>query len=334
MLKTYYMLTKPGIIIGNIITTAGGFALASKGHFDLLLFLTTMLGLSLVIASAGVFNNYIDRFMDGKMERTKDRPLVTGAISHERALLFAFVLGLAGVVILGAYTNLLTVFIAMGGFFVYLVLYAFWKYRSFYGTLVGSLAGAVPPVVGYCAVSNHLDGAAFLLFMLMVLWQMPHFFAIAIYRLKDYAAASIPVLPIVKGMYVTKIQILLYIVAFMLTSSLLTLMGYTGYLFLGVVAVLSLVWMGLGLKGFKLVNDQRWARKMFIVSLVVIMGLFLIIPFDKVYRATAFSIYSHPDNLDASSSSRSPHSLRALVFYLHHTHSSFVANGLFSVVLR
>lgn len=281
-MKTYYMLTKPGIILGNIITTGAGFALASKGLVDFWLFFATMSGLAFIIASAGVFNNYIDRAMDAKMERTKNRALVTGAVSSVNALVFGTLLGLAGVFILFYYTNALTVSVALAGFFVYLVLYAFWKYRSFYGTLIGSLAGGVPPVVGYCAVSNQLDLGAFLLFMIMVLWQMPHFFAIAMYRLKDYAAASIPVLPISRGAYVTKVQILLYIIAFTLTSLMLTYAGYTGVVYLAVASVLSLGWFGLGLKGFKAANDQVWARQMFIFSLVVIMGICLTISLDVV----------------------------------------------------
>lgn len=273
------MLTKPGIILGNIVTMASGFLLASQGHFNLPLFLITLLGLGLVIASAGVFNSYIDRHIDAKMERTKNRPIPSHAISKENALIFATILGIAGFGTL-AFTNFLTVFVTFTGFFVYLVLYAFMKTRSFYGTLVGSIAGAVPPVVGYCAVSNHFDIAAFLLFMIVVLWQMPHFFAIAIYRLDDYAAASIPVLPLVKGMQATKIQMLLYIIAFMLTSLLLTVTGYTGYLYAVVAIILSLVWIGFCLKGFTVHNDRCWAYNMFVCSLVVIMGLCLTIPLD------------------------------------------------------
>ena len=279
MMKTYYMLTKPGIIMGNIITTASGFALASKGLIDFQLFLVTLIGLGLVIASAGVFNNCIDRNMDAKMERTKNRAIPSGQISLRNAIAFAGVLGVIGISIL-SYTNLITVVVALTGFFVYLVLYAFIKYHSFYGTLVGSIAGAVPPVVGYCAVSNRLDTAALLLFLIMVLWQMPHFFSIAIYRLDDYAAASIPVLPIEKGIYATKVQMLLYIIVFMLTALLLTAAGYTGYLYAITAGVLSLCWMGLCLKGFTVENDKYWARKMFVCSLVVIMGLCLTIPFD------------------------------------------------------
>lgn len=279
MMKTYYMLTKPGIIMGNIVTTAAGFVLASRGHFDALLFLITLLGLGFIIASAGVFNNYIDRQMDAKMERTKNRAIPSGQISHQNALIFGSLLCAIGVMIL-SYTNILTVGVALAGFFVYLVLYAFMKHRSFYGTLVGSIAGAIPPVVGYCAVSAHLDLAAFLLFMIVVLWQMPHFFAIAIYRIDDYAAASIPVLPIEKGVYVTKIHMLIYIIVFMMTALLLTAAGYTGYLYAFVVSGLSLCWLGFCLKGFTVKNNKHWARKMFIVSLVVIMGLCAAIPLD------------------------------------------------------
>lgn len=281
MLKTYYMLTKPGIIMGNVVTMAAGFALASKGQIDYLLFLQTLLGLGFVIASAGAFNSYTDRAADAKMTRTQNRPLVTGSISSQNALLFASLLGIIGISILGIFTNLLTVFVAFTGFFVYLVLYAFWKYRSFYGTLVGSIAGAVPPVVGYCAVSNRFDIAAFILFMILVLWQMPHFFAIAIYRIKDYSAASIPVLPIQRGIPITKVHMLLYIIAFTCTAVMLTVLGYTGSAYLIITALLGLSWLGLCAFGFNQSNDILWARKMFVYSLVVIMGLCVTIALDS-----------------------------------------------------
>lgn len=279
------MLTKPGIILGNAITTAGGFALASKGHIDLWLFLITLLGLSLIVASAGVFNNYIDRYADALMARTRNRPLVKGAISSVRALVFATALGLAGAILLGIYTNLLTVAVAIAGFLIYLVLYAFMKYRSFYGTLVGSLAGGIPPIVGYCAVSNQLDIGAFLIFMILVLWQMPHFFAIAIYRMDDYAAASIPVLPVEKGTYVTKIHMFFYIIAFIGTATMLTATGYMGMAYGIITASLGLVWLALCAKGFTVdqKKDKVWAYQMFLCSLVVIMTLCIIIPFDVIY---------------------------------------------------
>ncbi len=280
--KSYCLLTKPGIIMGNVITTAGGFALASRVHFDLLLFLATLAGLGFIIGSACVFNNCIDREADEKMARTKNRPLVRGVISPRNAMIFAVVLGLIGTLILTAIANLLTVAIALFGFFVYVLLYSFSKYRSVHGTLIGSVAGAVPPVVGYCAVSNQLDAGAWIIFAMIVLWQMPHFFAIAIYRLDDYAKASIPVLPIIKGMLQTKIQMLLYVIGFIVASCMLTVFHYTGYVYLVVSAVLGFTWLYLCVQGFKCENDTRWARKMFIFSLVIVTTLCAVIPFNLV----------------------------------------------------
>src|SRR5476651_1141745 len=111
------------------------------------------------------------------MERTKNRALVKGLISGRNAISFAIFLAILGNLTLLLYTNLLTVFVAGVGFFVYVVLYSLWKCRTIYGTAIGSVAGAIPPVVGYCAVSNHLDAGSLILFAMLVLWQMPHFFS-------------------------------------------------------------------------------------------------------------------------------------------------------------
>jgi protoheme IX farnesyltransferase len=274
MMKTYYYLTKPGIIMGNLVTTAGGFFLASKGVVDGWLLLTTLSGLALVIASACVVNNYTDQDIDRQMERTRNRALVTGLISGKQALFFAAILGFSGFLTLASGCNFLTAVIALVGFLIYVLLYAVMKLSSVHGTLVGSLAGAVPPVVGYCAVSNRFDLAAFLLFMILVFWQMPHFFAIALYRFQDYFAASIPLLPVKKGFYQTKIQMHVYIIAFCAATLSLTYFGYTGYLYFGVALILNLAWLILCLKGLKATDDIVWARSMFRFSLVVITTLF------------------------------------------------------------
>ncbi len=276
----YYLLTKPGIILGNLLTVTAGFLLASKGQIDFVLFFATLIGLAFVIASACVFNNYIDISIDRKMERTKNRALVTGLISSNQAIFFAIVLGVTGTLILSLYTNLLTVLIAGAGFFIYVVLYSLWKCRTVYGTAIGSIAGAIPPVVGYCAVSNSFDTGAFLLFTMLVLWQMPHFFSIAIARFNDYMAAGVPVLPIKKGMLRTKIHMTLYITGFIITAAMLTFFDYTGYIYFAVTLSLSLVWLVLCLRGFKVQNDQHWAKNMFYLSLVLITAVSFVIPFD------------------------------------------------------
>jgi heme o synthase len=211
------------------------------------------------------------------MKRTQNRALVSGIISPRNAIIFAILLGLIGAAILFRYTNLLTLFVAVFGFFVYVILYSFLKRKTSLGTAIGSIAGGVPPVVGYCAASNNFDAGAMIFFAMLILWQMPHFFAIAIYRFDDYAKAGIPVLPIKKGMQRTKWHMILYIIAFIIASILLTVFDYTGYLYLSVAILLGMMWLILCLKGFKGKNDDKWARQMFQMSLLLIVGISLAI---------------------------------------------------------
>lgn len=279
----YYLITKPGIVLGNLVTLAAGFWLATEGKFNFPLFLATLLGLAFIMASACIFNNFIDRKTDHLMQRTKNRALVLKTIPVLNALFFATSLGISGAIILFTYTNLLTLFIAGLGFFVYVVLYSLWKSRTIHGTVIGSISGAVPPVVGYCAVSNEFDAGALIFFSMLVLWQMPHFFAIAIYRLDDYTAAKIPVLPVVKGLWQAKIHMTLYIIAFIGTAILLTPLNYTGYIYLAATVCLGLAWLGICLAGFKTTNNQLWGQRMFQFSLILITALCFIIPLDKHY---------------------------------------------------
>lgn len=282
-MRSYALLTKPGIMLGNAITVAGGFFLAAKGHVPFLLFLQTVMGLSLLIGSSCVLNNCIDRAADAKMARTKHRALATGTISVKQALVFALALGIVGSTLLFFFTNPLTLAVALFGFFVYVILYSFSKYYSMHGTLIGSVAGAVPPVVGYTAIQNQLDLGSWILFALLIVWQMPHFFAIAIFRQHDYAAASIPVLPLVKGIHSTKLQMLFYTAVFLFVAPLLAIFGYTGYGYLALAVLLSLGWIRLSLQGFgKDINDLKWARKMFAYSLVVITSLSIAMMVDYI----------------------------------------------------
>jgi len=282
-IKTYYNLTKPGIIYGNVLTVVGGFLLASRGRVHVATFAAALCGASLVMAAGCVFNNYIDRGIDKKMARTKKRALVSGIVSGRSALIYATVLGVAGFLLLAAYTNWLTVGIGAVGIFFYVVVYSVGKRRSVHGTLVGSISGAVPPVAGYCAASNHFDGGALILFLILVAWQMPHFYAIAMYRAKDYGAAGIPVLPVKKGARTTKMQMLYYILAFTLAVASLSVFGFTGYTYLVVMLSLCLLWLRRALQGFaKGVDDIRWARRLFGFSLIVLLGFSIMISLDVV----------------------------------------------------
>lgn len=180
MIKQYLQVTKPGIIFGNLISVIGGFLLASKGVIDYPLFISTLLGVSLVVASGCVFNNYIDRDIDRIMERTKNRVLVKGLIDPKISLIYASILGIAGIVLLYAAANALAMQLAIIGFVVYVGVYSLYmKRKSVYGTLIGSLSGAAPPVIGYCAVTGQFDTGALILLLIFSLWQMPHSYAIA-----------------------------------------------------------------------------------------------------------------------------------------------------------
>ncbi len=280
-LKAYYRLTKPGIIYGNAITAAAGFFLASRGAINFLLFIATLLGTSAVIAAACVYNNYLDRGIDAKMERTKKRALVQGAIKDRSALVYASILMVFGFGILMIYTNLLTVYVGVTGIVFYVVVYGLAKRKTIYGTEIGSVSGSMPIVAGYTAVTGRFDLTAILLFLVLTFWQMPHFYAIAMYRAKDYAAAKLPVLPVIKGMRQTKIRMIAYIVAFGLAAMSLTLLGHTGYIYLALIVVTTTAWLWRGIAGFKIMDDVKWARRMFGFSLVVLLVFSLAISFDR-----------------------------------------------------
>lgn len=264
-----------------MVTLSGGFFLASHTHINFLLFIVTLVGMVLVIASGCIFNNYIDRDIDQLMERTKNRELVIGSISGKMALSYATVLGITGSVLLYFGTNQLTTAIALIGLFVYVVVYSLWaKRRSIYGTLIGAIAGAVPPVVGYCAATNRFDFGAAIVFLILFCWQIPHSYAINIYRFKDYSAVGIPVLPIIKNIQSTKISMFLYIMAFALAALLPTLFGYTGFIYFAVALCVGLVWLYLALKGFSTENNYTWSRSMFIVSILNIILLSVMMSVD------------------------------------------------------
>jgi protoheme IX farnesyltransferase len=224
------------------------------------------------MASACVFNNYIDRGIDKKMARTKKRALATEEISGRNALIYASVLGVAGFSLLLLYTNLLVAAIGAIAFLDYIVLYGYTKRHSVHGTLVGTIAGAAPPVAGYCAVTGKFDVNALIIFLIMLFWQMVHFYAIAIRREKDYKAAGIPVLPVVKGVRETKIQMILYTIGFIFAVAALSTRGSAGYIFSIIMTILGLIWLFKGLKSFNITDNVLWAKNMFIFSLFVLLS--------------------------------------------------------------
>ncbi|CAG8870866.1 Protoheme IX farnesyltransferase [Pseudomonas fluorescens] len=291
--KHFIQITKPGIIFGNVLSVAGGFFLAAQGHVDFALFLAVVIGTSLVVASGCVFNNCIDRDIDQKMERTKNRAMVMGDMSLPVALGYATLLGVVGLGLLYFMANPLAALCGLIGFVIYVGFYSLWlKRKSVHGTLVGSLSGAMPPVIGYCAVSNSFDLAAVTLLVMFSLWQMPHSYAIAIFRFNDYRAANIPVLPVARGVLAAKKQILLYILAFVLATLMLTLGGYAGLGYLAVAAGMGLYWLYMAWGGYKAEDDSKWARKVFGFSILTVMALSLMMSVDSQTAGEVLMTYA------------------------------------------
>jgi protoheme IX farnesyltransferase len=283
MFKQYLALTKPGIIGGNLIAGGAGFFMAAKGNVDWLLFIATMAGIILIIASGCVYNNFIDRDIDGKMQRTQNRALVKRLVPLNIALAYASILGIAGFSVLYFFTSQYAFILGVIGFAVYVGLYSlYFKRKSVYGTAIGSLSGACPPVIGYCAVTNQFDSGAIILLAIFCLWQIPHSYAIAIYRFKDYQAAKIPVLPVIEGIQAARAHIIAYIIAFVAVSLMLAHQNYVGMVYAVVMSVLGLYWLYIAIAKYSEAEQVQWGKDLFIFSIVTITCFSILISIDFV----------------------------------------------------
>lgn len=276
--KDYLVLAKQGIVTSNLITTFAGIYLAAVytstgigAHLDSMIF--ALLGAALVMAGGCTLNNYIDRDIDHIMERTKDRPTVTGRFTANHVLIVGLLQAALGLGFL-ALTTPTAVVIGLIGLFIYVVLYTMWTKRTTtLNTVVGSFSGAVPPLIGWAAIDGGLHSYAWLLFFIMFFWQPPHFLALAMKRVEEYRAAGIPMLPVVAGFKMTKRQMVVYVAALLPVS----LMLYPfGVVYTIVAAILGLGWLALGIAGFMMKDDIKWARLMFVYSLNYLTILFVL----------------------------------------------------------
>ncbi|MCY9843882.1 heme o synthase [Vibrio caribbeanicus] len=275
MLKNYLSITKPGIIFGNLISVAAGFFLAAKTESaSISLLLATLAGVGFVIASGCVVNNIFDRDIDVKMQRTQNRALANGAVNVDYAFIYALVLLFSGTALLFQLANPLSAVMVLLGYIFYVFFYTMWyKRTSVYGTLVGSISGAVPPLVGYLAVTNYISLEAILLFAMFCLWQMPHSYAIAMFRMQDYKDADIPVLPVKEGIEKAHRHMKAYVVAFSVISLALFLFGQTGYEYLAVTAFVCYMWTRATFRKVDNDNYVQWSKSVFKISLLVVMSL-------------------------------------------------------------
>ena len=288
--KQQYSLIKPGIVYGNLIAGAAGFFLASQGNIDWLHFALIMLSIACIVSSGCIINNMFDRDIDGKMKRTKNRVLVTGEVPLSSAYALGIATFVAGFGILLMFSNKLTLLMGVLGFFVYVVVYTMWtKRHSVHSTVVGSISGACPPVMGYVAVTNSFDIGAVLLLCCFCIWQIPHSYAIAIFRFDDYKAANIPVLPITKGIDTARWHMLVCTVGFTAGCLLFSQFNYVGDAFAVTMMFIGLYWTYVVSSGSTKQPTQQWGRKMFILSIIAISCFSLLLSID--FKAPTIAVF-------------------------------------------
>lgn len=266
--RDYVQLTKPGITMSNLMTTFAALWMASYGYLDWVLAFFTMLGTALVIMSGAALNNFYDRDLDKKMKRTKNRALAAGRISPRNALLLGIGLLLAGLAVLAVFANPLAAVWGLIGHIFYVLIYTPLKRVTTLNTVIGGISGAAPPVIGWVAVTNSMDMAAWLLFLILFLWQPPHFLALAMLKTEEYRAGNLPMLPVVKGFAETKRQMFLWGSVLFPASLLLFIHGGVGYVYLIVMAIMGLIYMVFLYQGFHAKDELAWARKLFGYSIL------------------------------------------------------------------
>ncbi len=279
-LRAYYQLVKPGVMYGNVLTGIAGYLLAAgyTGRYDWGLFIATIAGMTLVVSAACVLNNYLDQDIDQIMKRTKKRPSVTGEVGGRAMVLYSAGLCVTGIALLAVWTNWLVVAIGVTGFIVYVWLYgALSKRRSLHGTLVGSISGAFPIAGGYAAVTGTVDAGLIIVFLILFFWQFPEFYSISIYRRKEYAAAHIPVIAVVRGVPATIRWIFINTILYVLATVALTVFGYTGWVYFAVMLIAGLHWIYIGYQGLSAQDADAWSRRMFRYSMYHILLLCIMV---------------------------------------------------------
>lgn len=277
--KDYVEVSKTGIVFSNLITTFTGLWLALHftgqpffSHLGIVLF--TLLGTAFIVAGGCALNNYIDRDIDPIMERTHERPSATGRLSGAQILWYGLIMSSLGTVLLLFTGSYIAAVCGVIGLFVYVVVYTMWLKRTHsLNTIIGGISGALPPVIGWAAVDPSLSVTAWELFIVMFLWQPPHFLALAMKRVEEYRAAGIPMLPVVAGFRFTKKQMNTYLVALVISSLFLYSLGAV---YLIVSALLGLGWIVLGFSSSKFKDDIAWSRAMFVYSLNYLTILFVL----------------------------------------------------------
>jgi protoheme IX farnesyltransferase len=284
--RDYLELTKPRVVALIVLTAVVGTLLAAPGLPPLDALLLGNLGIALAAASAAAINHVVDRRIDARMARTRTRPLPSGHLRSGQALTFAIALGVASMILLVDFVNVLTAVLTFLSLIGYAVLYTVWLKRATpQNIVIGGAAGAAPPVLGWVAVTNHVDSQALLLFLIIFAWTPPHFWALAIARRRDYAKADIPMLPVTHGVEFTRLQVLLYTVILCIATLLPFMTGMSGLIYLAAVIGLNarFLWYAIVMK---VSRRDELPMRVFRFSISYLMWLFLALLLDHYLPTT------------------------------------------------
>ncbi len=282
--RDYLELCKPRVVALMLLTVLVGMFLATPGGVPLFTVFASLLGIGCCAGSAAAINHLVDKRIDGLMARTKKRPVARGQISISQALWFALILGVVGLGVLVVWVNTLTACLTFLTLIGYAGVYTgYLKRATAQNIVIGGLAGAAPPLLGWTAVTNHLDPQALLLVLIIFVWTPPHFWALSIYRFEDYKNAEIPMLPVIYGIRYTKLNVLLYTILLCVVSVLPYLVGMSGLLYLTGAVLLGARFMYWAIVLYRH-EAARNAMLTFRFSIVYLMLLFIFLLVDHYWH--------------------------------------------------
>ena len=277
--RDYLELTKPNVVALMILTSVIGMLLAVPGMVPLDVLVLGNLGIALCAGGAAAVNHLVDRQIDLKMARTFNRPVAKGRVAPFNALLFSLLLGIAGMAILLVFINALTAWLTLASLLGYAVIYTlFLKRATPQNIVIGGLAGAAPPLLGWTAVTGEIHGHALLLVLIIFAWTPPHFWALAVHRRDEYAKANIPMLPVTHGIKYTKLHILLYTLILLAISLLPFVVGMSGWLYLAGAVLLDLGFLYWAI--VLMIGKADAGMSTFKYSIVYLMVLFVVMLLD------------------------------------------------------
>ncbi len=275
LLRSYYVLCKPNVVYMMLICALVGMLLAEESVTSVTNIVVALIGIALCSGSAAAINQVIDRKADAAMTRTDQRPLPQGELSATHASSFAFVIGVVGALVLYLYINTLTMILTIASLIGYAFIYTVYLKRATpQNIVIGGLAGAAPPLLGWAAISNTIDPYALLLVLIIFVWTPPHFWALAIYRKDEYAKESIPMLPVTHGVAFTKLQIVLYTIILFIVSILPYIVLMSGGIYLISAVILSSMFMYYSIRLY-FSSDDEIAMKTFNFSIYYIFLIFV-----------------------------------------------------------